>query len=404
MSAGPVSSLPESGADRSLRVLVVSRSRVVWGAERSILGLAGLLGARGIELTLGSPGEGDFFDAWASTGLPHVELELPPHQGLRNDAGGRPSPSALAREMRSTFGGALRVARASKQMDVIHSNSLWGHLDCALGGRLVHRPVVLELHDLVRPGVGRRVLQTAVVASSGVMAISRAVAETVGGQGRMTQARLHVVPQAVDTERFHPGPPDPDVRACLSSEPHRPIVGIIGRIDPEKGVDLVVEAVASLEGSAGSCHLAVIGAPGLDGGAYARQVRAQAEDRLGDRVRFTGPMENVPDALRSLDVVINASEAEPFGLSVLEAQASGVAVIGTAAGGIPEFVIDGETGLLVPPRDVSSLSLALKRLLEDEDLRNRLGRNGHSSAAARYGLPARADAVAAMYRSVARGR
>jgi glycosyltransferase involved in cell wall biosynthesis len=115
-------------------------------------------------------------------------------------------------------------------------------------------------------------------------------------------------------------------------------------------------------------------------------------------------MENVPDALRSLDVVINASEAEPFGLSVLEAQASGVAVIGTASGGIPEFVIDGETGLLVPPRDVSSLSLALKRLLEDEDLRNRLGRNGQSRAAARYGLPARADAVAAMYRSVARER
>jgi glycosyltransferase involved in cell wall biosynthesis len=114
-------------------------------------------------------------------------------------------------------------------------------------------------------------------------------------------------------------------------------------------------------------------------------------------------MENVPDALRSLDVVINASAAEPFGLSVLEGQASGVAVIGTAAGGILEFVIDGETGLLVPLRDVSSLSLALKRLLEDEDLRNRLGRNGQTGAA-RHGLAARADAVAAMYRSVARKR
>jgi len=363
-----------------------------------------LLEARGIELTLGSPGDGDFFDAWASTGLPHVELELPPHHGLRNDAGGRPSPSALAGEVRSTFGGAFRVARASRQMDVIHSNSLWGHLDCALGGRLARRPVVLELHDLVRPGLGRRVLQTAVVVSSGAMAISQAVADTVGGHGRMTGARLRVVSQAVDTERFHPGAPDLDVRARLSSEPHLPIVGIIGRIDPEKGVDVVVEAVASLEGSAGTCHLVVIGGPGLDGGVYAQRVRAHAEDLLGDRVRFTGPMENVPDALRSLDVVINASEAEPFGLSVLEAQASGVAVIGTASGGIPEFVVDGETGLLVPPRDVSSLSLALKRLLEDEDLRNRLGRNGQSSAAARYGLPARADAVAAMYRSVARER
>jgi glycosyltransferase involved in cell wall biosynthesis len=383
---------------------VISRSRVVWGAERSILGLAGPLKARGIELTLGSPRDGEFIEAWASTGLPHVELELPTHQGLRNNAGGRPGPWALAGELSATFGGALLVARASRQMDVIHSNSLWGHLDSALGGRLAHRPVVLELHDLVRPGIGRQVLKTAVVASSGVMAISQAVADTVEGHGRVSQGRLHIVPQAVDTERFHPGAPDPEVRARLSTDPRAPIVGIIGRIDSEKGVDIVIEAVASLEGSAANCHLAVIGGPGLDGAAYAQQVRSLAENRLGDRVRFTGPIDDVPGALRSLDVVINASEAEPFGLSVLEAQASGVAVIGTTGGGIPEFVNDGETGLLVPPRDVSSLVLALKRLLEDEDLRSRLARNGQSSTTARYGLSARADAVAAMYRSVARER
>jgi glycosyltransferase involved in cell wall biosynthesis len=405
VSARPNSSRPDSGrAERRLRVLVVSRSRVVWGAERSILALSDLLEARGIELTLGSPGDGQFHDAWTSTGLPQVELDLPAHQGLRNNDGGRPGPRALAGEVKATVQGALLVARASRQVDVVHSNSLWGHLDCALGGRLAHRPVVLELHDLVRPGVGRQVLKAAAVASSGVMAISQAVADTVGGPDRVTQGRLRVVPQAVDTERFHPGPPDPAVRARLTSDPGAPIVGIVGRIDSEKGVDVVVEAMASLEGSAATCHLAIIGGPGLDGGVYAQRVRTLAEDRLGDRARFTGPIEDVAGALRSLDVVINASEAEPFGLSVLEAQASGVAVIGTDAGGIPEFVTDGETGLLVPPRDVPSLALALKRLLEDEELRSRLARNGRSSAVARYGLSTRADAIAATYRSVARGR
>ena len=76
---------------------------------------------------------------------------------------------------------------------------------------------------------------------------------------------------------------------------------------------------------------------------------AEATTLLGDRARFVGPVDDVPGVLRSLDVLVNASASEPFGLSVLEAQASGVPVIGTDAGGIPEFVTDGETGLLVAP-------------------------------------------------------
>jgi glycosyltransferase involved in cell wall biosynthesis len=404
MTAVSMPASPVSSGYGSLRVLVVTRSRVVWGAERSILGLAPLLGARGIQLTLGSPTGGDLYEAWVTTGLPHVELDLPSHQGLRNSSGGRPGPRALAGEVRSTIGGARLVARIARGMDVIHSNSLWGHLDCALGGRLAHRPVVLELHDLVRPGVGRHALRAATFLSSGTMAISRAVAETAGRAGDLSDGSFRVVPQAVDTQRFHPGSPDPELRARLSDRPDLPIVGIVGRIDTEKGVDVVIDAVASLNEGGGNCHLAVIGGPGLDGGAYEQRVRSQAQRLLGDSVRFSGPIENVPGALRSLDVVINASEAEPFGLSVLEAQACGVAVIGTDAGGIPEFVTDGETGLLVAPRDVSSLALALKRLLDDDELRHRVARQGQIIAEERYGLATRADAVASMYRSVVRGR
>jgi glycosyltransferase involved in cell wall biosynthesis len=390
--------------DDTLRVLVVTSSRVVWGAERSILGMAPLLRARGIELTLGSPGGGDLCEAWAATGLPRVDVPLPVHQGIRAAGGGRPGPGALAGELRATAAGARMVARASRPMDVIHSNSLWGHLDCVLGGRLAGRPVVLELHDLVRPGMGRHLLRVATALSSGVMAISNAVAATAGMSPSVDNGRFRIVPQAVDTERFHPGAADPELRLLLGRDPALPTVGIVGRIDPEKGVDVVVRAMSLLGGSAARCQLAVIGAPGLDPGDYERQVRSEAADLLGDHVRFTGPLSDVPGALRSLDVVVNASAAEPFGLSVLEAQASGVAVIGTAAGGIPEFVADGDTGLLVPPGDAPALAAALRRLLDDGDLRARLGRNGRSAVEAHHGLGGRADAVAAMYRSVAKGR
>jgi glycosyltransferase involved in cell wall biosynthesis len=289
-------------------------------------------------------------------------------------------------------------------MDIIHSNSLWGHLDCALGGRLARRPVVVELHDLVRPGMGRHVLRAATALSSGVMAISDAVAASAGGSRSTGNGRFRVVHQAVDTERFHPGPPDPEIRTRLGRDAAMPIIGIVGRIDPEKGVDVVVRAMSLLGATAAHCQLAVIGGPGLDAGEYEQRVRSEAGRLLGDRVRFTGPLSDVPGALRSLDVVVNASAAEPFGLSILEAQASGVAVIGTAAGGIPEFVTDKETGLLVPPGDAPALAVALRRLLDDPDLRHRLGRNGRSAVEANHGLAGRADAVAAMYRSVVKER
>jgi glycosyltransferase involved in cell wall biosynthesis len=377
-----------------LRVLVVTSSRLVWGAERSILALAPLLEARGIHLTLGSPQGGDLVETWASTGLHHVDLPLPAHQGIRAPDGGRPGAGALLGEGGATLKGARLVARAAGPVDVVHSNSLWGHLDCALGGRLARRPVVLELHDLVRPGMGQQVLKAAIALSSGVIAISRAVARTAGRS------------DAGDGDRFriHPGPADPELRARFGADPAAPIVGIVGRIDPEKGVDTVVRAVAALTGDAARCQLAIVGGAGLDSGDYEGRVRAEASDLLGDRVRFTGPLSDMPGALRSLDVVINASAAEPFGLSLLEAQASGVAVIGTAAGGIPEFVVDGETGVLVPPGDAPALAAALARLLGDPILRERLGRQGRSEVEARYTLATRADAVAGLYRSVAKGR
>ena len=279
----------------------------------------------------------------------------------------------------------------------IHSNSLWIHLDCALAGRISRRPVVLELHDLVRPGLGRRVLRAAVRLASRTVAVSRAVADTVGPAA----GGLRVIPQAVDTERFHPGPPDASWRARLSSRPDQPIIGVVGRVDPEKGITTVVQAMAMLAGPAGRSHLAVVGAPALDDGTYEAALRVEASDLLGDRQRFVGPVEEVPAVLRALDVLVNASASEPFGLSVLEAQASGVPVIGTDAGGIPEFVTDGETGLLVAPGRPEALAAGLSRIFDEPGLRHDLVVAARSAAVAQHALAVRADALAGIYREVA---
>ncbi len=377
------------------RVLVVSTSAVVWGAERSLLGLAPLLENLGVTLTLASP-PGALSAAWSAAGFPHIEFLVGDRHGLRDPDGGRPGPLVLVREVSETTRTALRLARLAKAFDVIHSNSLWAHLDCALAGRLARRPVMLELHDLVRPGFGRRVQRAAVRLAGCAVAVSRAVGDSVGGRPR----NLHVVPQGVDPVRFQPGPADAAWRARLSSDPGEPIIGVVGRVDPEKGIRTVLRSMTLLDGPARRSHLAVVGAPARDDGTYEAELKAEAEGVLRDRCRFVGPVDEVPAMLRSLDVLVNASTSEPFGLSVLEAQACGVPVIGTLSGGIPEFVTDGETGLLVAPDRPDALAAGLNRLFGTSGLRDKLTEEARNAVVARHTIAVRAETMAHLYRSL----
>ena len=352
------------------RVLVVSDTRRVWGAERVLMDLAVALARRGVDLTLGAPPGGELEEQWRALGLRFVALEGVDRRGLRGaDADTRAGPRQMAGEAASTVRAVRAMASAASDYDVVSSNSLWAHLDCALAGRLARRPTVLDLHDLVRPGLGRTVLKAAVSLSTAAVAISTAVAACVGGRARR---RVRVVPVSVDLERFSPGPVPGHIRRRLTADPAAPLVGIVGRIDPEKGVDLVVQAMAALDGPAAQAHLVVVGTGALASPGYAAGVEAEAGRALGERVRFVGRSDDVPGTLRALDVLVNASVAEPFGLSVLEAQASGVAVVATRAGGIPDFVADDDNGLLVPSGDPGALAGALTRLVTDPSLRARL--------------------------------
>jgi glycosyltransferase involved in cell wall biosynthesis len=374
----------------SLLVLVVSHATAPWGAERRILDLAPALAEEGVDLVLASPA-GELADTWQRRGFDHHVLDARADRGLRRDDGRRASPLALAGQAVTTGTAALRIAALARRLDVdlIHSHGLNAHPEVALAGRIARRPVVLDLHDIVVPGMGRRILDEAARLADAVIANSKATAAT------LTRGDVRIVNPGVDTTRFTPGPADAAVRAELTADPTAPLVGILGRVDPEKGIDVVLRAVATLEG----VHAVVVGAPNVADESFAVELRALGADLLGDRCRFTGARDDVPAVLRSLDVLVNASRAEPFGRTVLEAQASGVPVIGTASGGIPEFVTDDENGLLVPPGDPALLAAAIARVVSDEPLRTKL-RAGGLANAERLAVPAQAAKVAAIYRDV----
>lgn len=380
----------------TLRVLVVNPGNAVWGAELYLLGQVQALSERGIEITLASPEESPFATMWQERGLPLVPMPLQQVGGLRaGDTDARPGAVALARDAARVAGHVRAIAVAAKRFDVLHSYSLNTHMDVAVAGRMSRTPVVLDLVNIVRPGVGRKVLSAAAAMADITVANSTATAQAVTGRGK-----VQIIHPGIDLDKFAPGPLDVDLRETLATRPHDPLVGIFGRLDEPKGVHVLVDAMAALSGRAAKANLVVVGERGTGPQEYTDRLMQTAKEKLGDRVKFIGRRSDVAKILRCIDIAVNASEAEPFGLNVLEAQAVGTPVIGTDAGGIPEFVEHGVSGLLVTPNGVEPLALAIERLVDDPRLGTRMAKVAMGRVRPGRGLAAQYDELAQVYRGL----
>jgi D-inositol-3-phosphate glycosyltransferase len=212
--------------------------------------------------------------------------------------------------------------------------------------------------------------------------------------------RISVVPCGVDLSLFTPGE-----RREQRDLAGRRVVSI-GRLVERKGVGNVVKAVAAVPGA----ELVIAGGPvatGLDADPEVRRLRSAAREAgVEDRVKFVGRLgrEQVPALLRSADVAVSVPWYEPFGIVPVEAMACGVPVVASAVGGMIDTVVDGVTGIHVPPRDTAALARALDHLLSRPDLCRRLGQAGAVRARERYGWDGIVGATREVYRDVTRRR
>lgn len=204
----------------------------------------------------------------------------------------------------------------------------------------------------------------------------------------LSPGRVAVVPNAVDTETFHPGPSR--LRAELP-EDIGPVVGYAGRLDPEKGVRALLSGFAAAELGPGA-RLVVAGS-----GSLAPEVaRASAAD---PRIVYLGRLvgsERRAEFWRACDIFCLPSSAEGLSISLLEAMASGCAVLATPEGGL-DTAGEGALGL-VPERLEASLAEQLSRLGADPELARRMGEEGHRRARARHGLEPMITRLLAIYR------
>jgi glycosyltransferase involved in cell wall biosynthesis len=195
----------------------------------------------------------------------------------------------------------------------------------------------------------------------------------------MPRSRTSVVPCGVDLDLFTPrGPRAP------KDDRHRIVA--VGRLVPRKGFDVAISALPRLPHT----ELVIAGGPAagrVEDDSEARRLLNLA-GRLGvaDRVRMPGlvPRKDMPALLRSADVVVCTPWYEPFGMVALEAMASGVPVVGSAVGGLTDTVLDGMTGLLVPPNHPAAAAAAIRKLCTDRAARDAYGCAGADRARARY--------------------
>jgi glycosyltransferase involved in cell wall biosynthesis len=183
-------------------------------------------------------------------------------------------------------------------------------------------------------------------------------------------AQYASVPSGVPTAALRAGaPPRPVARARLGLAATDFVVAAVGRCVAVKGFDLLVAALPRLAASAPSARLLVVG----DGPERQALARLARELRVRDRVSITGATADVAAHLAAADVLAAPSRNEGMGRVLVEAMALGLPVVGTAVGGIPWVVADGETGRLVPAGDVPALADALADLAQDPALRRKLG-------------------------------
>ncbi len=262
---------------------------------------------------------------------------------------------------------ALREAR-EYDPDVIYScQQKWDCRAASYIARRLNRPHVVHLHYTIGPWLGGQALHTLRFCDH-VVAVSDFIRGEALRHGvapeKVTTLLNSIVPLRRRADFSANGP-----RKSLGIPDDAPLAGIVARVSEDKGHEDTVEAFALTAQLIPEARLLVVG----EGVARPKTEAMVAAKGLANRVIFAGRRSDVPEILAALDVFIHPSRRDPCPLAVLEAAAAGLPIVAYAEGGIPELVVQGETGLLAPAEDRTALGDALTTLLSDRALAVRMG-------------------------------
>jgi len=367
------------------RILFVDHTAKLGGGEIALLNLV-----RHLDPTRYTPlvllfSEGPLKDRLEEAGIQTHVLPLSPSIiNTRKDTLGTKSllrPRDIFAAVR--FIRRLRQFMRAQNIALVHTNSLKADVLAGIAARLAGIPVLWHVRDRIDadylPGGVVRVFRWLCrIVPDFVIANSAATLDTLALASKYLTATVHSgIELAGRISIVHDGMQyTKSPTASAPSSRRGQLIGLIGRITPWKGQHIFLKAAAQVLKRYPETRFQIIGAALFAEQPYEDQVKALAKSLgLENAVEFTGFRNDVPQLIDQLDIVVHASTTgEPFGQVVIEGMAAGKPVVATNGGGIPEIVVDGVTGLLVPMGDSVAMATAICRLLEDPQVAQRMGR------------------------------
>ena len=300
--------------------------------------------------------------------------------------------------------GTLAAHLADIRADVIHNHMYRAEVvgtkaAIALGEAGHRRPFVIStVHSSrIRPSEDQEALRRLTTAMDRLVVVSKAIDAKVVEEGRLGAPRV-LIYNGVDLERYDHQDPCCTLRDEFNMEPGSSIVGVVGRLELEKGHPTLLESWPMVLDQVPGAYLLIVG----EGSRMDALRQIAHEQGIERHVVFTGRRDDIPAITAALDVAVLPSYREAQGLTILEAMALSRPVVASNVGGIPEMVEHEKTGLLVPPHDPPALAAAIVRLLRDHQLADTVARAGHDLVHDRFCVQLMVNAVQELYDDGAR--
>lgn len=383
-----------------MKIVFYNHTGQVSGAEGMLLTLMTRLNPNDFEKVLVCPKKGPLAEMAAASGIPvQTVAQLNARFTWR--------PDHLAGYCKSFYQVIANLRRKLIDLspDLVHANSIRAGLVATAATMGLKVKVVWHLHDLLpRHPLSSAIRMVATLSRRGRMiAVSEAVARNFSGRYRLLRPKVKVILNAIDLKKFSSvGIDREEARARLLLAKDHLAIGIVGQLTPRKGQLELLAAFEKVVRTIPQARLLIIGAALFNRDADYEQHLRDTATRLGiaDRVMMLGSRDDVPEIMRSLDLLVVNSRREPFGLIVCEAMACKTPVVATDRDGLPEIIKHRENGWLVPFGDEQALVDAIVYLGETPDVRGELAAAAGADVAQKFALERYMIEIEAFYSGV----